>query len=154
MAATAVQRETDRLADRAKPAGQAAATVAAPGRPWQATLERCREVAKARAVIAVDGEGLPVAWIGLHDPTEASRISAHVAKSFDLLDRLKYVGRFAECLCVMYWPEGTWLTAVRVAPKVSTVVTIAVVGPYTLVQRDRRRLCNTFLRLLEETRIE
>ncbi len=119
-------------------------------RSWAAVLERCREVVRAQSVIAVSGEGLPVAWVGGSDAVEAARISAHVSRSFDLLDRLKYVGRLAECLCVMYWPEGTWLTAVRVAPEVSTVVTIAVVGRYTLVARDRRRLRNTFVRLIEE----
>jgi hypothetical protein len=117
---------------------------------WKAILERCRKVAGAHAIISVDADGLPVAWSGLTDQVEASRIAAHVGKAFDLLDRLKYVGRFAECLCTMYWPEGTWLTAVRIAPNVSTVVTVAVVGPYTLVDQGRRRLRNTFLRLLED----
>jgi hypothetical protein len=116
---------------------------------WTEILERCRQVARANSVIAIEGDGLPVAWVGLDDGVQASRIAAHVSKSFDLLDRLKYVGRFAECLCTMYWPEGTWLTAVRIAPTVSTVVTIAIIGPYTLVDRDRRRLRNTFLSLLE-----
>ena len=118
---------------------------------WKAILERCRRVAKATSIVAIDGEGLPVAWAGHEDEVEASRVAAHVARSFDLLDRLKYVGRLAECLCVMYWPEGHWLTAVRIAPNVSTVVTVAVVGPYTMVDRGRRRLRNTFVRLLEET---
>jgi hypothetical protein len=118
---------------------------------WASILERCRRVAKAESIVAMDGEGLPVAWAGHQDHVEAERVCAHVARSFDLLDRLKYVGRLAECLCVMYWPEGRWLTAVRIAPKVSAVVTVAVVGPYTMVDSGRRRLRNTFLQLLEET---
>jgi hypothetical protein len=134
------------------------ATSATSARPtdgvWRKVLERCRDLVQADSVIAVDGEGLAVAWVGPFDRVEASRVSAHVSKAFDLLDRLKYVGRLAESLCVMYWPEGTWLTAVRVAPEVSSVVTIAVVGPYTLVHKDRRRLRNTFTRLLEETRAD
>jgi hypothetical protein len=138
------------VADRTVAGGCGGAAVPADG-PWLSVLERTREVTRATSVIAVNGDGLAVAWIGLRDDVEASRIAAHVAKSFDLLDRLKYVGRLAECLCTMYWPEGTWLTAVRIAPKVSSVVTIAVVGPYTLVDRDRRRLRNTFVQLLETT---
>jgi hypothetical protein len=140
-------RETTGTAGLAAPV-----TVAPSDGAWVPILERCRAVARARSVIAVEGEGLPVAWVGLQDRVEASRIAAHVGKSFDLLDRLMYVGRMAECLCVRYWPEGTWLTAVRVAPSVSTVVTIAVIGPYTLVDRDRSRLRHTFVRLIEDSR--
>jgi hypothetical protein len=147
------------VGDADRVVGQAKSGVAAAGTSdsapvewsWRSILDRCRRIAKADSIVAIDGEGQPVAWVGHDDGVEAARISAHVGRSFDLLDRLKYVGRLAECLCVMYWPEGHWLTAVRIAPNVSTVVTVAVVGPYTLVDRGRRRLRNTFVRLLEET---
>lgn len=148
MAVTTTQSTAGRTGERT------AASPPGPGWSWEPTLRACRDVARARAVVAIDGEGLPVAWVGFEDRVEAARISAHVAKSFDLLDRLMYVGRLAECMCIQYWPEGTWLTAVRVAPEVSKVVTVAVVGPYTLVQKDRQRLRNTFVHLLERTRID
>jgi hypothetical protein len=135
----------------AHPPGSGAASGLPVDWSWHPLLDACRKVARAKSIIAVDGDGLPVAWMGLEDRVEAERIAAHVARAFDLLDNLKYVGRFAECLCTMYWPEGTWLTAVRLAPKVSRVVTIAMVGPYTLVAKDRQRLRNTFVRLLEES---
>jgi hypothetical protein len=120
--------------------------------PWPEILDQCRTIARASAVIAVDAEGLVVASVGTLDKVQVTRIAAHVARAFDLLDRLKYVGRLTECLCARYTPEGEWLTAVRVAPNVSTVVTIVMIGPYTLVEKGRTRLRNTFLRLIEETK--
>lgn len=139
------------VADPASPVGEAKLITPPADWSWNFVLEQSRKAAKAQSLIAIDSSGLPVAWIGLDDRNEADRIAAHVSKAFDLLDHLKYVGRMAECVCAMYWPEGTWLTAVRIAPKVSTVVTIAMVGPFTLVDRGRRRLRNTFVRMLEES---
>jgi hypothetical protein len=143
--------------DRAPPAPSSTATSrGTPAAPvtwaWNPILERCREVVRAESVVAADAEGLAVAWVGPLDRVQASRVAAHVSKSFDLLDRLKYAGKLAEGMCVQFQPESTWLTAVRVAPSISTVVTIAVLGPYTLVHRGRDRLRTTFERLLQATR--
>jgi hypothetical protein len=132
----------------------AAGTSAAPVTwSWKPVLEKCREVAQARSIVALDAEGSVVAWSGNLDEVDAARLAAHVGKAFDLLDRLKFAGRFAECVCAEYEPEGTWLTAVRVAPRLTSVVTIAVLGPYTFVHRGRELLRTTFVRLLEATRI-
>jgi hypothetical protein len=150
MAPTLSATTRNEVADGPSPSAAAKLVTPPADWSWDNVLEQCRKAAQAQALIAIDNGGLPVAWIGLDDRNEADRIAAHVSKAFDLLDNLKYVGRLAECLCTMYWPEGVWLTAVRIAPKVSTVVTIAMIGPYTLVDKGRRRLRNTFVRMLEE----
>ena len=116
---------------------------------WPSLLARCREVVRADDVFAVGGDGLLVGAVGTLHHDEIERLAAHLSRAFDLADGVKSVGRVTECLCVRYAPEGRWLTAVRIAPREGTVVTIGVVGRYTLIERDRTRLRNTFLRLFE-----
>jgi len=110
---------------------------------WARLMRRCREITKADVVFAVDGEGLVVGSEGLYSRSEIERVAAHLARAFDFLDELKEIGSETESICAMY-AEGRWLTAVRIWPREDTVVTIGLIGPYTLIRQDRQRLRNTF----------
>jgi hypothetical protein len=140
----------------AAPARRPAAATAEPPRAaeveitWPSLLLRCWEAVKADCVFAVSQEGLVLGGVGSLARKEVERVAAHLSKAFDLLDDVKTAGRVTEALCVRYAPEGRWLTAVRIAPRPGAVITIGVIGRHTLIEHDRQRLRNTFLRLFDE----
>jgi hypothetical protein len=117
---------------------------------WPSLLLRCWEAVKADCVFAVSQEGLILGGVGSLTRKEVERVAAHLSRAFDLLDEVKSAGRVTEALCVRYAPEGRWLTAVRIAPVPGAVITIGVIGRHTLIEHDRQRLRNTFLRLFED----
>jgi hypothetical protein len=94
----------------------------------------------------VDDGGIVVAREGTYGRTEIERVAAHLSRAFDLLDGLTEIGSETESICTRY-AEERWLTAVRIRPDDGRVVTIGVIGPYTMITRDRQRLRNTFLLL-------
>ena len=117
---------------------------AKPELSWDVILRRCREIAKADCVFAVDGSGLVVGREGTYGRAEVDRVAAHLSRAFDLLDSLQEIGSESESICTRY-AEGRWLTAVRIRPDDDRVITVGVIGPYTLITQDRLRLRNTFL---------
>lgn len=127
------------------PAPQAV-TPTPPELSWEFVLRRCREITKADCVFAVDGGGLVVGRQGTYGRAEVDRVAAHLSRAFDLVDGLQEIGSESESICVRY-AEGRWLTAVRIRPDDETVVTVGVIGPYTMITQDRYRLRNTFLRM-------
>jgi hypothetical protein len=135
----------------ARPAGKAPARPSGPVEiTWPSLLLRCWEAVQADCVFAVSGEGLVMGHVGALKRREVEHVAAHLSKAFDLLDEVRFSGRVTEALCVRYAPEGRWLTAVRIAPLPDVVITIAVIGQHALVEQDRQRLRNTFLRLFED----
>ncbi|HVG94396.1 MAG TPA: hypothetical protein VND21_08110 [Planctomycetota bacterium] len=124
--------------------------VATPVKPvelsWEVMLRRCREIARADCVFAVDGSGIVVGREGTYGRAEVDRVAAHLSRAFDLLDDLTEIGSESESICARY-AEGRWLTAVRIRPDEERVITVGVIGPYTLITQDRLRLRNTFLRM-------
>ena len=116
---------------------------------WARLMRRCRQMTKADVVFAVDGEGLVVGWEGLYGRAEVDRVAAHLSRAFDFLNQLTEIGSETESICAMY-AEGRWLTAVRIWPRPDTVVTIGLIGPFTLIRQDRQRLRNTFDLLFAE----
>jgi hypothetical protein len=133
-----------------RPAGKAPARPSGPVEiTWPSLLMRCWEAVRADCVLAVSGEGLVMGHVGSLKRREVEQVAAHLSRAFDLLDEVRLAGRVTEALCVRYAPEGRWLTAVRIAPLPDVVITIAVIGPHALVEQDRQRLRNTFLKLFE-----
>lgn len=129
-------------------------TPTAPGAPrtrftWSTLLQRVREVTRADAVLAVDEEGLVLGSTGTLASSEIDNIAAHVAMAFDLFERLSVLGKKAESVCAQYVPDGTWLTAIRMRPPTGGRITIAIVGPHTLIREDRRKVRDAFARLFD-----
>lgn len=125
---------------------------AAPQTPftWPTLLRRVRDVTSADAVLAIDEEGLVVGSSGTLAEPEVDCIAAHVAMAFDLFERLPMLGQKTEAVCAQYVPDGTWLTAIRMRPPHGGRITIALVGPYTLIREDRRKIRDAFARLFDE----
>lgn len=142
----------DHAAARAHAQHPPAARLAPPkhARTWPEVLERVRAATKAYHVIATDPEGLLLGHAGPLSLADAEAIAAHVARSFDLLDGLKRLGGKAESVCVMYTPENTWLTATRLSTPAGERLTIAIVGPYTLIRSDRMRIRELFFKLVAD----
>jgi hypothetical protein len=130
----------------------ASSAPAAPRTPytWPTLLRRVREVTSAHAVLAVDEEGLVLGSNGTLGATDIDAIAAHVAMAFDLFERLPSLGKKTEAVCAQYVPDGTWLTAIRMRPPHGGRITIALVGPYTLIREDRRKIRDAFARLFDE----
>jgi hypothetical protein len=116
---------------------------------WPTLLRRVLEVTRATAVLAVDDQGLVLGSTGEIESSEIDNIAAHVAMAFDLFERLPALGKKTESVCAQYVPDGTWLTAIRMRPPEAGRITIAIVGPYTLIREDRRRVRDAFERLFE-----
>ncbi len=116
---------------------------------WASLLARVREVTKATAIVAIDDQGLVIGSHGDLEPKDVEDVAAHVALAFDLFERLSQLGTKTECVCAQYVPEGTWLTAIRLRPVDAAPLTVAILGPHTLVRDDRRRVREAFTRLLE-----
>jgi hypothetical protein len=121
---------------------------------WTALLHRVRGLMRADDVVALDGEGLVVGHAGGLPAESVDSIAAHIGRAFDLLDGLHSIGGKAESVCVMYSPEGTWLTATRFSTPSGGRVTLGLIGPYTLARQDRMRLRNAFYRLFEKKVLE
>jgi len=121
---------------------------------WPSLVARVREVTRANAVVAIDEEGLIVASTGDREHAELEAIAAHVALGFDLFERLTMLGETTESICAQYTPEGTWLTAIRMRPPVGGPMTVAIVGPYTMIREDRRRIHDAFARLFDAEPVE
>jgi hypothetical protein len=126
---------------------------AKPIRTWPEVLERVRAATKAYHVVATDPEGLLLGHAGPLSLSDAEGIAAHVARAFDLVDGMKRLGGKAESVCVMYTPENTWLTATRLSAPSGEKLTIAIVGPYTLIRSDRMRIRELFFKLVAADRI-
>lgn len=137
---------------RAKPAPPPRAD-GKPVRTWPEVLERVRAATKAYHVVATDPEGLLLGHAGPLALADAEGIAAHVARAFDLVDGMKRLGGKAESVCVMYTPENTWLTATRLSTPGGDRLTIAIVGPYTLIRSDRMRIRELFFKLVADDRI-
>jgi len=116
---------------------------------WATLLQRVLEVTRADAVLAVDEEGLVLGSTGTLASTEIDSIAAHVAMAFDLFERITALGKKTESVCAQYVPDGTWLTAIRMRPPEGGRITIALVGPHTLIRDDRRKIRDAFARLFE-----
>lgn len=116
---------------------------------WTSLIDRVRHVTKATAVLAIDDQGLVVAATGDLPSNELESVAAHVALAFDLFERLVVLGKKAESICVQYVPDGTWLTAIRMRPPEGGRITIGIVGPYTMIREDRRKIRDAFARLFE-----
>lgn len=145
-APTAAPRTADRDAADASPSAPAAPR---PRFTWPTLLQRVRDVTRADAVVAVDEEGLVLGSTGTLAPADIDGIAAHVAMAFDLFERLSILGKKTESVCAQYVPDGTWLTAIRMRPPEGGRITIALVGPYTLIREDRRKIRDAFARLFE-----
>ncbi len=131
----------------------APATVAARPRrrhTWATLIERVRDVTKATAVIAMDDQGLVVASTGDLPSHDMDSVAAHVSLAFDLFERLAILGKKTESVCAQYVPDGTWLTAIRMRPPIGARMTIGIVGPYTLIREDRRKIRDAFVNLFED----
>jgi len=121
---------------------------------WTALLHRVRGIMRADDVLAMDGQGLVVGHAGDRPAESVDAIAAHIGRAFDLVNGLHSIGGKAESVCVMYSPEGTWLTATRFSTPAGDHVTLGLIGPYTLARQDRMRLRNAFYRLFERKVLE
>jgi hypothetical protein len=121
---------------------------------WTALLHRVRGIMRADDVLAMDGQGLVVGHAGGRPAESVDAIAAHIGRAFDLVNGLHSIGGKAESVCVMYSPEGTWLTATRFSTPAGGHVTLGLIGPYTLARQDRMRLRNAFYKLFERRLIE
>jgi hypothetical protein len=121
---------------------------------WTALLHRVRGIMRADDVVALDGQGLVVGHAGRLPVEAVDSIAAHIGRAFDLVDGLHSIGSKAESVCVMYSPEGTWLTATRFSTPSGGRVTLGLIGPYTLARQDRMRLRNAFYKLFERRMLE
>jgi hypothetical protein len=110
---------------------------------WSHMMSKVRGATKADCVFAVDAAGIVVARTGTYGRAEVDRVAAHLSRSFDFLDPLTEIGSGVESMCVMF-AEGRWLTSMRIVPAEDIVVTIGVIGPYTLVREDRDRIRSVF----------
>lgn len=110
---------------------------------WARMMTKVRDATKADCVFAVEAAGLVVARTGTYGRAEVDRVAAHLSRSFDFLDPLTEIGSAVESVCVMF-TEGRWLTAMRIVPAENIVVTIGVIGPYTIVREDRERIRAVF----------
>jgi hypothetical protein len=110
---------------------------------WARMMTKVRDATKADCVFAVEAAGLVVARTGTYGRAEVDRVAAHLSRSFDFLDPLTEIGSAVESVCVMF-TEGRWLTAMRIVPAENIVVTIGVIGPYTIVREDRERIRSVF----------
>lgn|GEM_PF-6672601 len=113
------------------------------GSAWARMMTKVRDATKADCVFAVDAGGLVVARTGTYGRAEVDRVAAHLSRSFDFLDPLTEIGSGVESVCVMF-TEGRWLTALRIVPAENIVVTIGVIGPFTIVRDDRERIRSVF----------
>lgn len=110
---------------------------------WVRMMGKVREATQADCVFAVEAAGLVVARTGTYGRAEVDRVAAHLSRSFDFLDPLTEIGSAVESVCVMF-TEGRWLTAMRIVPAEDVVVTIGVIGPFTIVRDDRERIRHAF----------
>ena len=131
------------------PTSPAAPAAPRPPLTWPTLLRRVRDVTKADAVLAVDDQGLVLGSTGNLAASDIDNVAAHVAMAFDLFERLTLLGKKAESVCAQFVPDGTWLTAIRMRPPEGGRITIALVGPYTLIREDRRRIRDAFARLFD-----
>lgn len=145
-------RESDEASDEVgmKTPVHRRADAAAPARhTWPTLTRRVLEVTRAHSVLAIDDQGLVLASTGSLDSRSVDTIGAHVALAFDLFERLSMLGKKAESVCAQFVPDDTWLTAIRMRPPEGGRITIAIVGPFTLVREDRRKIRDAFARLFE-----
>ena len=70
-------------------------------------------------------------------------VEAHLSRSCDFLCTMTEIGSAVESVCVMF-TEGRWLTAMRIVPAENIVVTIGVIGPFTIIREDRERIRSVF----------
>src|SRR5262245_55762813 len=121
---------------------------------WTALLHRVRGIMRADDVLAMDGQGLVVGHAGGRPAEPVDAIAAHIDRAFDFVNGLHSIGGKAESVCVMYSPEGTWLTATRFSTPAGGHVTLGLIGPYTLARQDRMRLRNAVSNRVERRSIE
>jgi len=88
-----------------------------------------RAATKAYHVIATDPEGLLLGHAGPLSLADAEAIAAHVARSFDLLDGLKRLGRQGRERVPSCTRPRHVLTATRLSTPAGERLTIAIVGP-------------------------
>lgn len=110
---------------------------------WTRLMGKVRTAMEADCVFTVDAEGLVIARTGAYGRAEVDRVAAHVSRAFDFVDPLTEIGSAVETVCIRF-EEGRWLTAIRVAPRDDVTVTLAVIGPHTVLLDARDRIREVF----------